>query len=193
MLFLLTEGGQIRNQMLHKLMQGLYYPAALGTGLVLLVYHLAGPASLAAKVADVRTWFAMLLLVYFSLSYVANERWAASYSGRMFGADIVEVVLILLAFYFLGFTGAEVCTGLRPFYLCLICVPLLHIAWSLQVRIVDWRLLAIPLLRVFTLGVGWYWDGRSAVVPWLVLLALASLTVWYASFKGLGATSTGAA
>lgn len=65
--------------MLKKLMQALYYPAVLGTGLVLLLNKLVIQPALSVAVADVTNYFAVLLILFFSIAYLvwSDARWDA--------------------------------------------------------------------------------------------------------------------
>src|SRR5262245_14221025 len=113
------------------LMQNLYYPAALGTGLVLLLYKILGHQYLQEATSDIRNWFAILLVGYFSLSYLANDQLQRAYGWDLFSLDVVEVILLLAAFYYLGFfTPASNALSLRGFYVSLGVIPVLHVIWN---------------------------------------------------------------
>lgn len=166
------------------LMQGLYYPAALGTGLVLFLLRFSS-TDLESAVTDVRNWFALLLLFYFSLSYVSIQRWSEAYDWRLFLLDLMEMGAALFAFKYLGFVDSSVpWHGFRGFYVCAAIVPALHFLWNLHigVRRFKWRLRALNLSRFLILAVGALFLARSLRYAWFALGTLASLTVWYVFF-----------
>lgn len=164
------------------LMQGLYYPAALGTGLVLLVLRVAGVSTTEA-LGDVRNWYALLLLSYFSLSFISNQRWAEHYGWALFGLDVAEVVVILAAFKALGFLdGPGPWQTLRRFYLALMIVPILHGFWNLRIGARNRRLSILHLARLAVLGVGATFLPASSTYAWCALVVLFLLTIWYTYF-----------
>ena len=116
-----------------SLMQSLYYPAALGTGLVLLLYKAVGHQTILEALQDIRNGYAALLIVYFSFSWLSNEQ--ASYSWYQFALDMIETVLLLICFSALGFFSTapvESVPSWQQLFATLAGVPLLHLAWNLR-------------------------------------------------------------
>jgi len=164
----------------NTLMQNLYYPAALGTGLVLLLYKILGYQSLQEAVSDIRNWFAILLVVYFSLSYLANDQLQRVYGWDLFSLDFAEVMLLLAAFYYLGFfTPAGNALNLRGLYGSLGVIPVLHFIWNYQSGDPDVRRWCIVFARFTILGVGGLIGYRWQWYSVFTLFALSALTIIY--------------
>lgn len=130
-------------------MQGLYYPAVLGTGLWYLVQKVAVAPSLQEAVSDLSNYFGLLLIVYFSLSFAINQELPPNrYGAAAFALDVVEIVLVFVAFYHLGLFKPN---GPQPadyslFYLFLAPIPVLQQLWNRAVGRSDrvlWWLSAI--------------------------------------------------
>lgn len=86
-----------------KLMQALYYPAVLGTGLVLFLNKIATSGGLVDVLGDPTAYFGLQMLAYFRLSYIMAEGIPDRvYSGWPFAVDLIEIVLVFLCFSFLG-------------------------------------------------------------------------------------------
>jgi hypothetical protein len=112
------------------LMVALFYPAVVGTGFVLLLQKMAADPSISLWL-HVTTYFAIVLLFYTSITFLVTEELAASaYGLPTFALDSMEIFLILLAFWFLGFPLAEA-RDLRSFYLCIALMQVVHILWRL--------------------------------------------------------------
>src|SRR5436305_988158 len=89
---------------LWTLMQGLYYPAVLGTGLVLLINKFTVYKLFSNAATDLSIYFGVLILIYFSVSFLVNQTISQSnYGSLAFLTDITEIILIFFMFYFLGF------------------------------------------------------------------------------------------
>jgi len=128
-----TLSGQDRRPILWGLMQGLYYPAVLGTGLWYLVQKMVIATSFQDAMSDLANYFGFLLIVYFSLSFAINQELSPNrYGLAAFGLDIVEIVLLFVAFYHLGLFKQN---GPHPadysrFYLFLTPIPVLQQIWN---------------------------------------------------------------
>jgi hypothetical protein len=82
-------------------MQGLYYPAILGSGIVLIMIRISRGHG---WTTDISVYFAVIFSLFFSLSFLINEHTSdKDYGIAAFIIDIVETILVFLAFYFLGF------------------------------------------------------------------------------------------
>ncbi|HUN09674.1 MAG TPA: hypothetical protein PLQ56_23920 [Aggregatilineales bacterium] len=177
----------MKNQSLHKLMQGLYYPAGIGTALVLLILRVFGQQPIDQAISDISNWFGLFLILYSSLSYLANERWDKLYTWWMFLLDVVELMVVIFAFKFLGLmdvTNSPMQRAeLQYFYLWLMIIPVLHFAWSIRIRFISWRLPTIYTLRLVILGLGALGGYATDAFNWLALAGLIGLTWWYIRIK----------
>lgn len=122
----------IMNKRLSTLMQGLYYPAVLGTALVLLIAKFTVYRSFTNAATDISLYFGFLILVYFSVSFLVNEALREKYGCLAFLSDIAEIILIFLMFYFLGFLDPSDPNKIhfRRFYFVLAVIPLLQQFWN---------------------------------------------------------------
>lgn len=134
---------------LHSLMVGLYYPAVLGTGVVLVLFRFASNPGRGAFLSDSTLGFGLLFIAFFSGSFLAiSQVDPRAYSFFLFTLDLLEVVCIFFAFYFLGLldsTGLEV-PRLRGVYLTLAILSVVQACGS-------WRRsynLTRSLLRIAT-------------------------------------------
>jgi hypothetical protein len=166
------------------LMQNLYYPASLGTGLVLILYKILGYQSFLEAVSDISNWFGLLLIVYFSLSYLANERWSSRYGWGHFSLDFVELSLLLFSFHLLGFFNlSSFNVNMRSFYFCLGFVPVLHITWNWKMGFKNKRLIFISISRILILFLGGLIGYQWIQYDIFVLVILSVLTYVYIRIK----------
>jgi len=164
---------------LKSIVQSLYYPAVLGTGLVLFIQKLAQTPSLNV-ISDTRFYFAFGLIIYFTISYLVNES-TEKYGGFTFAIDVLEIVLVFFCFYFLGFIDTTY-ENMRAFYLCLAAVPALQQLWNLSVGYKEKSLsirggLATAILLIGAVE-GVNWPIFNAIAAALLYLILFSYLVW---------------
>jgi hypothetical protein len=111
---------------LHWLMYGLYYPAVLGTGVVVAVQHAAAHAIRGPAIAVALTSGA-----FFSLSFASAAGFENRYDLGAFVLDILEVIGMFSCFVFLNLIDPP--PGVKPSvtaaYLCLIPVVASQVAW----------------------------------------------------------------
>lgn len=187
------------SERLHALMQGLFFPASLGTCLVMLVLHVVsaqvGQAqSISTTTADPRFWFAVALLLIFTLSY-DQTYWCHNYTGKHFVVDLAESIALLVAFSLMGLQGTASAGGMPgpPFYLCLCLVPLLHMAWTMwsphvnkrighRLSIVRWGRFVTFLLAATLLSYRPNWMSPGAVA-WLVIGIQLGLVACHVAIK----------
>jgi len=163
-----------------RLMQALYYPAVLGTGLVLFLNKLATVRSPLFGFSDASNYFGLIMLAYFSSTYIVNEDVPDKvYAGAPFVLDIVEIVLVFLCFSYLGFLEPTKPEAVRfkYFYVCLAAIPVVQQLWNLAVGVrglAFWALSSSALaFLVFAAFIGWSW-------PWFNWLAAAVLASFLA-------------
>ena len=138
-------------------MQGLYYPAVLGTGLVLLISRITTRPSLSNIAGDISIYFGILILIYFSASFLVNDSTLVLlYGPAAFLLDVIEIVLIFLMFYFLGFDPSNPGKpDLRNFYLSLAFIPALQELWNWATEHNHFYGLSVPATVILLVGVFW--------------------------------------
>lgn len=165
-----------------KLMQGLYLPALVGTGLVMTLLKI-GEVELTTAIRSVQIGFGFLLVFYFSLSFLGNER-VAEYRWSLFIVDMIETIAIFTAFYFLGYFSKGAPFIDRYFYLALSIPPALHLVWNkLAYGEVRPYLTIMTYLRLLLFGigflVGYLWIGYRI----LTFFSFLALTMTYSYLK----------
>ncbi len=160
-------------------MEALYYPSILGAGFFVIVSR--GIDALLASVISVSFYFAIILLVYFSISFLLTTRTHHdSYRGSLFCLDLIEAVLLLLMFSALGFAETSQSTvHLLRFYWILLFIPALQFVWHWQSGQPIWsRLWAV--LCGFAIAIAGICLRRYApCVDWALAAALAALVFSY--------------
>lgn len=164
--------------MLKKLMQALYYPAVLGTGLVLLLNKLAVQPTVSVVVADVTNHFALLLILFFSIAYLVNESVPVdSYGPLPFVLDLAEIGAVFVCFFLLGFMQPATpdAVHLSHFYFALALVPCLQQCWNVAVGLTDRRLVLLSgaVLVLLLCGGLWGWRFPAFNIGAVALLAVA--------------------
>jgi len=158
------------NQKLSTLMQGLYYPAVLGTGLVLLISRFTIYKSFRDAATDVSLYFGILILIYFSVSFLLNEKFRGTYGSAAFISDFIEIILIFFIFYFLGFfeLSYPVKPGFRWFYFLLATIPALEQLWNWAVTAKHFYALSGIAILILFIGGLWgfhyLWFNISMIV-----------------------------
>ena len=164
------------------LMQSLYYPAVLGTCFVLLINKLASHTSVAAAFSDITVYFGLLLTLYFTVSYLMNNEIASeSYGLAAFAVDLLEIVLVFLAFTALGYLEPQRLdkVNLRASYMCLAPVPVLQQVWNRCVGSSDRRLLWLSGSASILAAGGAVLGGRWLPYDVGALVLFYSLLAWY--------------
>jgi hypothetical protein len=154
-------------------MYGLYYPAILGTGVVVALQHAAqsihSPAMSVAVTAG----------AFFSLSFASAMGFEKEYGPVPFLLDVVEVIGMFACFVFLSLIDLPgVSPSVTLAYIVLIAVVAFQVAWrkamSLQVdAYLDLKLtLALLLLIGAVLGdhhtrLHWAITGIFSITAWL--------------------------
>jgi hypothetical protein len=171
-----------RNRRWKLLMQSLYYPAVLGTCFVLLINKLASHRSVAGAISDVTVYFGLFLTMYFTISYLlTNEVVSDAYSVFAFAVDLLEVVLIFLAFAALGYLEPErpEKVNFRRAYLYLFPVPILQQVWNHCVGYRDKRLWSLSGAASVLSIAGAALGGRWLPFNVCVLAVFCMLLAWY--------------
>src|SRR5262245_47784711 len=124
--------GTDRPPILWSLMQGLYYPAVLGTGIWYFVQKVVVATDAGVFFSDFSNYFAVLVFLCFSISYAVNQViHPAHYSSVSFLIDVCEILLVFVALYQLGlFKPTQTAANLKHFYWSLAPIPALQRAWN---------------------------------------------------------------
>lgn len=174
------------------LMQNLLYPAFLGTVLVSFVYKLYVKPIPETFSEYLIYGFAVLMFLYFGSSYLMNEKKSDNYKWRNFFYDVIEVILIILAFNFLGFSNiSSVEINFRLFYIVLGSVPILNTLWNIEKgRKNTNKLILINSSRVAISILGAILNNKYPLFDLTLLILLFLLMGWYIIFKILKKNST---
>jgi hypothetical protein len=117
-------------------MKSLYYPAVLGSWLFLYFSKLNEiyiiNKSLMDLVSNLSFWFGLFLILYFSLTFWSTYSTNSDhYKPCNFLIDLIELIIISISFYFLGFFSK---VGLSAdyfwFYISMLPLPWLHPIWA---------------------------------------------------------------
>jgi hypothetical protein len=154
------------------LMQGLYYPAVLGTGLVLLINKFTVYKSFSDALADISIYFGLLILIYFSGSFLIIQTISQSnYGSLAFLSDIIEIIFIFFLFNFLGFFDPSnpIKIDFRWFYLLLAASAVLSQVWNYAVKkdksFYGLAIIAITILLIGGLwGFHYVWFNKSMIL-----------------------------
>jgi hypothetical protein len=167
-------------------MQGIYLPGAVAAGLVATLLKI-GELGQNSNLNPVHIAFGFLLTIYFSLSFLANERLhfyekqslpqvKYKYTWFLFTIDALETASITCAFYFLGFFITNGVPQYKGFYATLILPTILHAVWSSiaykgdKVRPVIY---VINTLRGLLMVIGFIWDNGG----WYFTLACVAFAI----------------
>jgi hypothetical protein len=176
------EAGDGARPVLWGLMQGLYYPAVLGTGIWFLVQKVVIAPSGVDMISDLSNYFGLLLLVYFSLSFSINQHIRPDhYKVTSFMLDLVIIVVLFIAFYHLGLfkpNGPQP-ADYRWFYLTLIPIPVLQQLWNHSVGHKDKRLWLLTGTGVGVLLLGGLAGYSYVWANIAILVCVAGLLVAY--------------
>ena len=141
-------------------MQGLYYPAVLGTGLVLILFRLTMHRTVTAALGDFALYFGLLFAFFFSISFLINQDTPnEQYGLGAFLCDIVEVLLVFGAYFCLGLfnTNQIVAPDLRSVYLITAIVIVVQNGWNYAAGIRLPSLLFLSLLGLAILLSSFFW------------------------------------
>lgn len=184
------------NTALHRLMQGLYYPAVTGSGIVLVLYRATMHSSFWDLIRDFSIGYGFLALLLFSANFLAICRISPlQYTSRRFVIDALEICAAFAAFYFLGLfdTMKIAAPDLRLVYLCMTVLALLSIGWTAGfTRGSDYLLWAVRIGLLALGGAGFLWLYSHLwfnVVAFYVCCGLISLHFFGAKKRGILDTS----
>ena len=156
---------------------GLFYPAVVGAGVILVLQRFSGPDAFSFTwLGDPVLHFALVLLLLFSGSFLGIQQAGDEhYDVAAFILDLVEVALIFLAFSALGLTaaGAPPPPQLGMLYLVLILICLVHFLWSWRIR-TRWAA-RLNYVRFAIIGLALL--GADSAVPWLSILNVPDYAV----------------
>ena len=165
---------------LHWLMYGLYYPAVLGTAIVVALQHTAassihGPALAVATTAG----------AFFSLSFASAMGFEKEYGFGAFVLDAMEVFGMFACFAFLelvefpqsGHLPAWVVPSARVAYLILLGVVLFQLWWRRVMELQTDAFLDLKLILCLLLVAGAVLGDSHTRLHWLIP-AIFALIAW---------------
>lgn len=169
------------NRTLKMLMETLYYPAVLGAGLFVVASRAIG--DLANYATNVGFYYSIVLLVYFSISFLLTTRISeAQYKPHLFVLDSIEALLLLAMFTALGFAETSQRTvDLTRFYWILLVIPVLQFVWRWNSGQDRWKRNWAVGLGVLIAILGISLRFYAPCIDWVLFGALAALVFAYAS------------
>jgi hypothetical protein len=163
------------------LMQKLIYPAFWGTALVLFTYKIFQHSTF-DLFAVVANWWGLWALIHFALSYLANERWISDYNWKTFFADLLEVMILVLSFKFLGFSNMPATNpNFRFFYLTFLFSPIGQFLWTkfLSKDKIPRDLYFILPMRFTIYLLGMIFNNKYLGYDVSAIILSFGLTIWY--------------
>ena len=185
-----TDGSRRRDMNPYKvLMQNLLYPAVLGSAF----FAFLSTSLLSAGGIELshRGVLSAILFVYFSLSYLANEKLELQnhpsnqqcrYGAMLFMLDLAELLLVILAFISLGFFKQSTAfdnVQLRDFYTCLAMIPLVECLWDIAAGKFEYPVLFGSLLISVALLFARYYGESCGPCNWIIGLLLVISLILY--------------
>ncbi len=122
------------SNIIYKLIQGLIYPAMLGTFFVLLFQNYLLNISDWLIVLNLDFLFYNFLLFYFIISFVVNESIQNNkiYNIGTFSADVIEVIIMFFAFSkLIEIHNTNNYYLIKDFYLICLFVPITQTWWNI--------------------------------------------------------------
>lgn len=173
---------------LHQLIYGLIYPGVLGTGMVLTAYRATGDGTVSAALLDPSIQVAVAAACIFAASFVAafqpiKKDKPIEYGILAFGIDLVEVVLMFWAFYYLRlFKAPDIIAPNLPFaYSLLAADVLMQFGWRASVGLPAENDRALRILATASLVFGAIFGHACAYVNVCVtvfVLVLLAIYIW---------------
>ncbi|WP_139195518.1 hypothetical protein [Halomonas daqiaonensis] len=170
------------NHNLQSLMLGLYYPAVLGTGLVVFVLRITTHDNVSSALSDIALYYALLFGVFFSACFLSIQKTeVGKYGVGVFFLDLAEVLGMFLVYYFLGLFDPNkiVSPNFSMIYWVLISVIALQQVWALSADRETKSLWALRLVGVSFLVLGAMWLFKYSWANVIILVVLYALVFRY--------------
>ncbi len=170
------------NNTIYKLIQGLIYPAMLGTFFVLLFQNYFLNNFELSIILRLDFLYYLLLLLYFMISFLVNESIEKKeiYNLGTFIADIFEVIIMFFAFSkLIEIHNLNNHYLIKDFYLICLFIPVAQTLWNLTLG--EWNkhfyilnLITFTLLLSFRL-----WGYEILILNYLLLITLFIVFIYY--------------
>lgn len=184
---------------LKNLMQGLYYPAITGTGVVLVMYRATMHKTLVEFLTDYALGYGILFVLFFSASFVAISIVRDhDYLLWEFFLDVLEVVCVFYVFYCLGLfdTSKIAPPNFKGVYAALAVLAVFQALWRLfLIDDVGRRLFNLRMATIAVAALGYFflypytWFNVTSMFAYFVLVVQYIRTLQYRA--GLIAASKG--
>jgi hypothetical protein len=169
-----------------SIIQGLYYPAALGAVFASVVIQISALSFLNVLVHP-RTGLSIMGIWYFTLSFLATIQHQNDYDLVYFLSDIIETIVILCAFSYLGWFSSPNSYIIKFNKACftLAFVPILHIIWNawylVKNKHINWHLFLWNILLIIIFGIAFFYCGSDG--SWWIAIALGAINLWITIHK----------
>jgi len=181
----LLKSSNFSSTILANLMTSLFYPAILGSWIFSFLskvfelfnhYH-----TIFAITSKLEIWFGLYLILYFSMSfwdtYSENSKF---YKIKTSLIDFIEIGIICLSFYYLGFFNKLDDNGIiqstfSRFYIVMLFLPLIHPIWS---KIQGYRKVCLPDVEQF-IRFALFFSGiwLSSIYEWYNIVVIIYLII----------------
>jgi hypothetical protein len=164
----------------HSLVYGLYYPAVLGTGIVVALLR-AAKNTIQDPAISVSVAVAVTAGVFFSLSFAAAEGFEDKYGPFPFFLDVVEVIAMFACLYSLGFIdiSSPVQRPATVAYAILLALVVLQLFRRNAVNL-NWdACLDLKIMVVLSLSIGAIAGNKYPCLHWAITFIISLLALLY--------------
>jgi hypothetical protein len=159
----------------------LYYPAVLGTCVVLLLLRITLERNLSEAVKDIALYFGLVTIMYFSASFLVIDAFKSKdYGVMLFLLDTVEMIIIFLAFFALGLFKTEsiVEMHLSAFYYLFALLIILQNVWNYFAGFKDNVLIVVAVIGLIVTLIGGFIGYQYLAFNITVLLLTVAGIIW---------------
>jgi hypothetical protein len=153
-------------------MFGLWYPAVLGTLIVLFLDRWR--EDLSHFTSEPAGWLGLFLIVYYSISFQESQ-FNENYDFVAWGVDLFDVFLVYLAYVFLGYGLKDHTCNPQGFWIVALVTCFEPIAWRWIFRDLDDTLDRVCIAGMIITG----FEISRATFDWLAVFVIGSLVAIY--------------
>ena len=167
---------------LQNLMQGLLYPAMLGTFIVLYISNYFFTESNVELLIRLDFLYSILLIFYFCLSYLVNEsiKKYNIYNAITFLADLLEIFLMYKLFSIIDIENSSTfASNIRNFYWFALFVPAIQIIWNISLGEKTLIYYMLNGISIFLFLVSYQWGFKYEIYNYMLCLFIFSIILFY--------------
>lgn len=174
------------NRHLFKLMQGLFYPAVLGTFIVFFISDISAIFKSPEILIQLNFLYTLVLITYFCISFLTNENLSGDecYSAATFIFDCVEIVLMYFCFHYLKIEESFINEySLRNFYFAACGIPFIQFFWNISLGETRWVYLFLDVLGTVTFLVGGLWIYKFPIGTYTLFTIQSMILFFYLYYR----------